>query len=391
MIALEYIFWILIISIAYSYLGYLIVLWLLSLFISKKSVNKQINLKNAPEVTLFVAAYNEEDIVKDKIANTQTLNYPKDKLKLLWITDGSTDKTNEILANYPEVEILFEEARNGKVGAINRGMKHVKTPIVVFCDANSMLSANAIQEIVSYFADEGVGCVAGAKNIFELKQLNEVSTGERWYWKYENKLKTLESKVNSTVGAAGELFAIRNELFKPIPADTILDDFVISTDIVLNGFKLKYAKKATAFENASASYADEGKRKTRIAAGCMQTLFRYHALLNPFKTGFFSFQYFSHKVLRWIIVPIAIFATPILALFLVYHFQYKNIFYNTLSVLFLFSILLFGISILLPKKKLSILIVIEYLYFMNFSIIRGYFKFIRGKQSVNWDKAKRVK
>lgn len=260
-----------------------------------------------PELTLFITAYNEEDVVDDKMRNSLSLDYPADKLHILWITDGSNDRTNERLSHWPQATVLYQPQREGKTAALNRGIRFVTTPLVVFTDANTHLNREALREIVRAFANPKVGCVAGEKRIALQDKDNAASGGEGLYWKYESALKQLDSRLYSAVGAAGELFAIRRELFEEMPADTLLDDFILSLRIVMRGYTIAYCADTYAVENGSADMHEEEKRKVRIAAGGLQSVWRLRALLNPLRYGVFCFQYISHRVLRWSLTPVLLF------------------------------------------------------------------------------------
>lgn len=382
-------FWIIFGLILFSYFGYLAVLWIISTL--KMPFNKtpliDIDKSLWPKVTIFVAAYNEESLVDKKVANTFDISYPKDKLKYLWVTDGSTDKTNEILNKYPEIKVLYQPKRKGKSNAINRGMQHVNTPIVVFSDANSMLNTTSVEELVISLRPKKVGCVAGVKKINESKNGNAVSSGEGFYWNYENLLKKLESDTGSIIGASGELFAIKTELFKPIRDDAILDDFELSLNIALEKYKIKFNHKAIAKESASISIKEEEKRKVRIAVGCFQSMFRMKQLLNPFKVGLLSLKYISHKVIRWTIVPFGIHILPILSLYISYTKQFSSLFYNILTAVLILLALIILIGKYTHKHKL--LSVPYYIYFMNLSILKGFFRYLKGNINVNWERAER--
>ncbi|MCG8700479.1 MAG: glycosyltransferase family 2 protein, partial [Bacteroidales bacterium] len=232
-------FWILLFIIFYAYVGYTLVLLFLRIFITNKK--RDINDELLPEVTLLIAAYNEKDFVHQKVSNTYELDYPKDKINVMWITDGSNDDTPNILKQYEDIVVLHEDERKGKTAAINRAMKHITTPITVFSDANTLLNKDAIKEIVSPFEDNKTGCVAGEKRIINKKHDSATGSGEGTYWQYESLIKTSESIVGSTMGAVGELFALRTELFVPVPDNSIIDDFVISLTIALKGYKIGYA------------------------------------------------------------------------------------------------------------------------------------------------------
>ena len=309
---IEIIFWIALFIVFYTYLGYGIVLYLLvklkELFV-KPIKRKLPEDSTLPEVTLFITAFNEEEVVDEKMKNSLELDYPEDKLHIVWVTDGSNDGTNEQLRTRWEgkATVLFQPERQGKTAAMNRGMKLVNTPIVVFTDANTMVNQEAIREIVLAFEDTRVGCVAGEKRIAVQTRDGAAAGGEGIYWKYESTLKSLDARLYSAVGAAGELFAVRRELFEEMEQDTLLDDFILSLRIAMQGHTIAYCTEAYAIESGSADMHEEEKRKVRIAAGGLQSIWRLRPLLNPFRYGKLSFQYVSHRVLRWSLTPILLF------------------------------------------------------------------------------------
>lgn len=386
----ELIFWILFFVIIYAYLGYGLLLIVIRFFKRLFGYNGSYYSKNfEPAVTIVIAAYNEKEFVSEKVENLRQLDYPKEKIEFLWITDGSNDGSPEMLSKYPDMHVAHENARNGKVGALNRGMAFVKTPIVVFCDANNFLAKESIREIVGLFANPYVGCVAGEKRIQKKEKDIAAGAGEGFYWHYESFLKKLESEVNSTVGAAGELFAIRRELYEPVERDTLLDDFIISLRIAKKGYKIKYAPEAIAVEASSASIEDELKRKVRIAAGTLQSIPRLLPLLNPFLYGFFSIQYWSHKILRWTFVPAAMLLLIPLNIYLSLVTE-KEVYDLFLQLQLLFYFLaLAGFLLRGMNLRFRLLFVPYYLLMMNIAQILGFVKHMKGKQSVNWEKAKR--
>lgn len=384
------IFWILTGIILYNYFGYpLILAFLLGLkniFVKRKIQEWD----EWPEVTLLIPAYNELDYIEDKLANTQKIDYPKEKLKVVWVTDGSNDGTPERLKKETNITVWHQDQRSGKIGAVNRVMPLITSKFVVFCDANSMLSTNAVKEIIKPFHNSKVGCVAGVKSIVSEKQEKAVGKGEGMYWNYESLIKKLESEIGSTVGAAGELFALRTKLFKVIPSDSVIEDFVIALSVIRQSYKTKYAHKAISEEKASLNVKEELKRKIRIAFGSIQTFVRNLDILNFFKYGFFSFEYFSHKVLRWTIVPFAIFALLPVNIYICAGKQHPALFDILLTGqgFFYFLALLGGV---LKNKKISfsVLFLPFYLLVMNYAILRGYMRFFFSGQSVSWEKAKR--
>ena len=245
-------FWAGVFLVFYTYLGYGILLWMLVKV--REAVRPALRRDfpaDPPEVTLLIAAYNEQDVVAGKMANCLALNYPADRLRIMWITDGSTDRTGELLAAYPGVTVLHDARRGGKTAALNRALEFIRTPLVVFTDANTMLNPEAVREIVRCFEDPQVGCVAGEKRVAGTDRTGAAAT-EGLYWKYESRLKELDYRLHSAVGAAGELFAVRRELWQTLPEDTLLDDFVCSMLIAAQGCKIAYCKDAYALETPSA-------------------------------------------------------------------------------------------------------------------------------------------
>lgn len=379
-----YLFWISACIILYSYIGYPLLLFFVTLFKKSKNSEKDIFL---PEVSVIIAAYNEREIVKDKVNNTQSINYPQEKVKQIWVTDGSTDGTPEILKEYNGITVIHDEERLGKAAAINRAMATVDSPITVFSDANTFIHPNAILELVKPFNNPNVGCVAGEKKV--LFTGNTSSSGESIYWKYESLVKRLESETGSTLSAAGELFAIRTELYSDINPETILDDFEISTQIALKGYSVKYSPYAVTSEKGSENLEEEKKRKIRIAAGGFQTLFRNPLLLNPFKKPALAFKYLSHKVLRWTAVPLAILMIPFINLAIL--IGNPTIFYATAFILLALFYLFGFIGFMLKNNRFEthLFTIPHYLIMIHVAQLQGLVKFLSNTQSSKWDKAKR--
>jgi len=392
MVFLEVLFWIFAFIIFYSYIGYGILLYLL-VKIKRIFTKKEQETETAllfPDVTLFVAAYNERDFIPQKMQNSFSLDYPREKMKHVWITDGSDDGTPEILKQYEGVEVFHQSERAGKIAAMNRGMAFVKTPIVIFSDGNTMLGKESIQRIVKLFNDPKVGCVSGEKRIFNK---DTVAATEGIYWKYESMLKRWDAELYSVVGAAGELFALRTELFRPVEKDTLLDDFIISLRIAEQGYKIQYDPEAYAIENPSASVKEELKRKIRISAGGIQSVVRLKELLNPFKYGVLSFQYISHRVLRWTLAPLGLSIILLANLFISLQ-QGILIFHHLFTWLFWGQILFYSLALLgwiLEERhiKIKLLFIPYYFFIMNLAVYLGFFRYIRRQQSVNWERAKR--
>ena len=389
--ALTILFWTLIGLAVYAYAVYPLLIAAIARL--KRNQPQPLLPETLPHVTLFVTAFNEEQFVDEKIANSHALDYPADRLHLVWVTDGSDDNTNQLLAKYPDMKVFFEPERRGKVHAMKRGLQLIDTDIVIFTDANTMLSAESVKEMVRLFENPQIGCVAGEKRISSDSRQNAASSGEGAYWRYESWIKRNDATAGSAIGAAGELFAMRRSLYQPISDNTLLDDFEISLRIALTGYKIGYSPRACAIERPSANIGEEMKRKVRIAAGSFQTMLRLGGLFNFFSHPMLTFQYVSHKVLRWVMVPLAmVLIIPLNIYFCVINnFSINNIYTWTLAAQILFYVATF-VGFALQNKKLNASwIYIPYYFFLaNKAMWLGFWRFCRNKQSVNWERAKRA-
>ncbi|MFS4416467.1 glycosyltransferase family 2 protein [Maribacter sp. 2307ULW6-5] len=392
--SLKVVFWVALFTIFYAYLGYGILLFALIKVRRALGWDKPFrgNENYEPEVTLFVAAYNEKDYLDAKVANSNSLNYPPEKVAQLWVTDGSDDGTPELLRKYTGVTVLHQAARKGKIAAMNRGMQHVKTPIVIFSDGNTDLGKDSIKEIVRLFRDPKVGCVSGEKRIYSHGADAAAGAGEGLYWRYESQLKQWDAELYSVVGAAGELFAIRTELWQEVEPDTLLDDFMISLRVAMQGKTIQYSPKAYAIESASANVGEELKRKVRISAGGIQSVVRLAPLLNVFRYGTLSFQYISHRVLRWTLVPLLLLLILPINAILAQHEGLLSL--GIYGLLFWAQVLFYAAALLgwfleHRKMRLKALFVPYYFFIMNLSVFLGFARYVKGAQSVNWERAKR--
>lgn len=391
MLIIKTLFWVSFFILFYSYIGYGILLWI---WIKLKRVNAKKQNPALPffepPVSLIIATYNEQDILEAKIANCFALNYPEDKLQLIFVADGSNDNTVNIIQSHPRITLYYEPGRAGKVAAINRIMPLVTSPIVIFSDANTFLNTDCIKEIVKHYADEKVGAVAGEKKVVDISgKENAAGAGEGLYWKYESYLKRLDSAFYSVVGAAGELFSVRTVLFEPTGNDVLLDDFIISLKIAKKGYRVVYEPLSFAAEAPSHSMREEQKRKIRISAGGFQSMVMLKDLLNIFTYGKLSFQYISHRVLRWAICP---FLLPLMLIcnILLYYYEAGSLYNYILWAQCLFyGAALIGWLFSLKNIKVKLLYVPYYFVFMNLALYIGLARFYNKKQSVLWEKAKR--
>ncbi|MBB6460210.1 glycosyltransferase family 2 protein [Flammeovirga kamogawensis] len=382
---LIYIFWIFIFITVYSVVGYGIVLYTLVKLKEFFSTRTHYSSKEIPKITVLIPCFNEADILAQKIENTFDVNYPKDKITVIVVADGSTDNSEEIVKNYPEVIFFHKKRRAGKSAAINRAIEHVTTPITICTDANTLLNKEAFTELTERFNDQKIGCVCGEKRILkDAKDLTSASEG--MYWKYESKLKEWDASLSSVMGGAGELIAFRTSLYPQIPENVILDDFYITMKILMGGHKVDYAPNAYALESGSFNIKEEMKRKVRIAAGGFQMIFLLLPLLNIIRYKHISFQYISHRVLRWLIVP---FALPMLFIInALLCFKFGGIYTFVFSV----QILLYSsaISVHFIRKywtPYKVMMLPYYYAVMNYCAIMGFIRFIIGNQSSVWEKS----
>jgi cellulose synthase/poly-beta-1,6-N-acetylglucosamine synthase-like glycosyltransferase len=393
--ALKISFWILLFIIVYTYVGYGILLFAIIKIRRFFKIGKKVEIDPTyePEVTLFIAAYNEKDYVAAKMKNTLSLEYPKEKINIIWVTDGSDDGTPDLLQGYPNTTVHHLDARNGKIGAMNRGMEFVKTPIVIFSDANTNLGKESIRRIVNLFGNPKVGCVSGEKRIIDKESDVASGAGEGMYWKYESALKKWDAELYSVVGAAGELFAIRTKLYRHVEKDTLLDDFMISLRVAQDGYTIQYDPEAYAIETASTNVKEELKRKIRISAGGIQSIVRLRSLLNIFKYGTLSFQYISHRVLRWSLTPLClVLLIPVLTI-LAANDGFLS--FSLYAIIFWLQLLFYAAALLgwfLENRETSvkILFIPYYFFIMNLSVVLGFFRYMKNSQSVNWERSKRA-
>ena len=388
---MEAVFWIAVLLVGYAYLGYGALAAVLARCWPRQAVPAVPDApEGLPSVSLVVAAYNEEDVILAKIANCVALEYPGDRLEIVIVTDGSTDRTPELAAGAstggPGLRVMHAPERRGKIHALNRVMPTLDAEIVVFSDANAMLNPEALGRIVRHFQDPRVAGVAGEKRI--KPQAGDVSAGEGFYWRYESALKRWDSQISSVMGAAGELVAIRREAYVSVENDTLLEDFVMSMRLVERGLRVVYEPEAYATEEASATIGEEFKRKARIVAGGWQAVFRLWPLLIP-KRPLIWLQYVSHRVLRWVLVPALL---PVILLANMKLAWEGGAIYDWLLQL---QLALYGAALLgwwLQERgiRTPVLYLPFYFAFLNAAALVGAYRFWTRGQSVTWEKARRA-
>ncbi|GGI25676.1 glycosyltransferase family 2 protein [Pedobacter mendelii] len=383
-------FWISLFLIIYTFVGYGFLLLLLVKI--KRRFTKPFSFSNdaeLPTVTILVAAWNEENIIDEKVLNTIDLDYPKNIMQVIFITDGSTDETAERISKYSEIELLHEDIRTGKMAAIKRAMPYVKNEILVFTDANTFLNKAAINELVKHYQNPKVGAVAGEKRIMVEELADASSAGEGFYWKYESLLKRWDYELYSNVGAAGELFSIRTSLYQPVESDTIIDDHMIAMRIAEKGFIIAYEPNAYASETSSANVKEELKRKIRMAAGGIQSILRLKKAANPFHYPVLTFQYISHRVLRWTITPFLLILLVILNLIIV--IRTDLILYQVILIAQVLFYLLSVLGWFFERKNIKIkaFFIPYYFCIMNYAVLAGMIRYYKKNQSAAWERSLR--
>lgn len=379
----EIVFWTSILIIFYTYAGYPILLIILTKpKISNSLSDHYVNYSTPlPSVALIIAAYNEEKILERKIHNSLEIDYPQEKFNIILITDGSDDGSNDIVSQYPQIKLLYEPQRKGKLAAMNRAVGYTRSEIIVFSDANALLNPESVKRLISHYSDAKIGGVAGEKKI---QAGDSIAGGEGAYWRYESYLKKLDAKLYSVVGAAGELFSIRTSLYVPLNENIILDDFVQSLLLCKRGYRVQYEPGAFAIEQSSLSIADERERKIRISAGGFQAIGILKALLNIFRYRTLSFQYISHRVLRWTLCPLSLFLAFMASAYLIIyteHWLYR--------VAFAVQVLFYLAAVAGSSSRWRIFYLPFYFCFMNYCAFAGLIRFARGRQQATWQKASR--
>ena len=393
MVTLKVIFWICLAIVVYTYVGYGVLLYLLlcvkRLLCKPQKEPVLPNDNQLPDVTLMICAYNEEDIIGEKMENIRQIDYPADRFCIMWVTDGSNDRSNELLKEYPEVTLVYSPERRGKAAAMQHGLRENKAEYVVFTDANTMLNTNAIREIIRQFMKPNVSCVSGEKRVIARVNGQVAAEGEGLYWKYESTLKRWDSELYSAMGAAGELFAVRMSHYRPAPSNALLDDFMMSMLIVRDGHRIAYTSEASAMEYGSADMHEESKRKRRIAAGGLQSIWWLRSLMNPFKHPMVSFLFVSHRVLRWSITPFALVA--LIPLNIALALMNAGTVYTVIGILqaLFYAATLTGWLQARTGHKSKLFYIPYYFMFMNVNVFRGINYLSTHHQSGAWEKAKR--
>jgi len=380
------IFWIAVFLILYTYIGFPLFILLRGLLWGRPYEHEEPT--TLPSVSIVISAYNEANTIAEKLDNILSLDYPREKLQVVIASDGSTDGTDEIVEEYKERGVkLLSLPHHGKSVALNAAVAASKGEILVFSDANSMYKSNAIQKLIRPFTDPTVGGVAG-NQIYKVDTSGGPSSqGERAYWNFDRMLKVSQSRSGHTLAATGAIYAIRRSLFQPIP-DGVSDDFVTSTRVIAQGSRLVFAPDAVAYEPVAATSRFEFRRKVRVIVRSWRAFYTVRELLNPFRYRFYAIQFFSHKILRYLVV------FPLLSLFFISPLLWeKGFIYQTATVgqFAFYGCAFFGLlfsETRVGKKK--IFTIPFYFCMVNAASFVALIKVLRGQRIKHWEPQRHV-
>lgn len=372
-------FWLSVGLLAWHFAGFPALVWLLSWLRPRPVRHAPIT----PKVSLIVAAYNEERVIRAKLENTLALDYPPGQLEIMVAADGSTDATVEIARGYADrgVVVLHEPGRKGKTAALNRAVQQASGEVLFFSDANTEYAPSTVRTLIRNFADPTVGGVSGRKIILEHAE-RAASKGEATFWGFETWLKQRESLIGSIATADGEIFAVRRSLIGGMPPQTVHDDMYLTLHIVQQGFRVVFEPDATSAEYASRSLYDEFHLKIRYASAGYQILGMFFRLLFP-PRSWFAVEFLSHKVLRWLAFSFLIVAFAASAVL-------PGPFYRAVFWLQVAFYALAGLGFLLHGRvRAGPLYFPLYFVLGNGAGLYGFVRWLRAGQSTQWRRAER--
>ena len=377
-IAAQIVLWSSVAAFGYVYLGYPLLVYLVSRLFPKTVERGDFE----PTVTILITAYNEEKDLRAKLENTLAIKYPSEKLEILVASDGSTDRTDEIVREFSArgIKLFRQEGRKGKTYTQNEAVKRAAGEIILFSDATTVYQSDVLEKILPNFADQTVGCVAG-KLIYVDDSRSDVGAGARRYWNYETFIKESESRACSLIGASGCLYAVRKSVYQPMYAEAC-SDFLICTIVYRQNFRSVYEPAAVCVEETNRRSDKELQMRVRVIAQTFTDLWRNREMLNPFRSGFFAVELVSHKLLRYLapIFLLMIFSASLLLAF-------SSIFF--LALLFL-QILFYAASLIgwlleYRNRKSGIFVIPLYFLLTNLASLIGIYKFLRGERFAQWE------
>lgn len=374
----QIIFWLSLAALFYTYIGYPIFVYLVSRLFPRR-INKA---SFEPFVTVLITAYNEEKDIRAKLENTLLIDYPKEKLEILVASDGSTDKTDDLVREFSArgVSLFHQKGRVGKTVTQNNAVEKSGGEIILFSDATTKYRRDVLKEMLPNFADETVGCVAG-KLIYVDSTDSGVGQGAKSYWNYETFIKESESRACSLIGASGCLYAVRKSAYRPMYAEAC-SDFLIATVLYEQGLRTIYEPKAICTEETNKNTDKEMQMRVRVILQTFTDLWRNRSMMNPLKSGFYAVELISHKVFRYA-VPVFLILSLISSFILAFYSGFFTIVF-ALQIGFYLSAL---IALILEKsgKSLGILAIPLYFVLTNAASLIGFYKFLRGERTARWE------
>jgi poly-beta-1,6-N-acetyl-D-glucosamine synthase len=372
-------FWVCVLLLAYTYFGYpaLIRVW------ATLRPRPPRRWDAEPMVSLVIVAHNEAARIKGRLDNVLTLDYPRDRLEIVLASDGSTDGTLEQARAYEQagISVVAFPERRGKPEVLNNLVPKAWGEIVVLADARQRFEEDALRALVGPFADPQAGAVSGELILTDDGERTGAGEGVGFYWRYEKFIRRNESCVDSTVGATGAIYALRRNLFEPIPEDTILDDVLIPMRIAQRGYRVLFEPDARAYDRLATTAQEEFTRKARTIAGNFQLFLREHWFLNPFRNRLW-FQAVSHKGLR-LLSPLFLAAVFGMSLFLI------NLpFYGWAIVgqIAFYAAALGGYALRNAKTKILLLSLPYTFCVLNWATVVAFLRFAAGRQRVTWER-----
>ena len=337
-----------------------------------------------PLVAVVISAYNEERHIGPRIENLLALDYPADRLKILIGSDGSRDRTGEIMAGFndPRLQACVFEHNRGKASVLNDLVSRADAPIIAFSDANTYFERQALRRLVTHFADARVGAVSGELRLKGAAGDNQDSL----YWRVEQFLKFFEARIGGLLGANGAIYAIRRELWQPLASDTICDDFCVAMSVAATGHRLVYEPAAWAEEDTPDAIGEEYKRRVRIGIGNFQALVRHPEYLSRTSAGT-RFAYVSHKVLRWIAPHLLVLGLAA-SLWLAHASWGWRIFAGLQIVGYVGAAALYGVSSRGGQLP-GLLRIPAFLFALNWAFLIASYRYATGRYSGSWRRTAR--
>jgi cellulose synthase/poly-beta-1,6-N-acetylglucosamine synthase-like glycosyltransferase len=370
-------FWICFGALIYVYAGYPLLLALLAAF----AHDKRPEPGYSPKISFLIAAYNEETNIGRKLEQTLALDYPADKLEVLVLSDGSTDRTDGIVKSFadPRVRLLRMEPRRGKTAAQNRGARQAGGEILVFSDATTVYHSQALRFLASRYEDPTVGAASGRYQYFDPEGNSPTGLGTIAFWNYENMLKMMQSKIRTISGCCGCIYSVRKNAYTELPED-VISDLVQPLWVILKGYRVVFEDRALAYEETTRSAGEEFSMRVRVVTRGIRGLLSVPDVLKPWKFGWVSFQLFSHKILRWLI---AFFLIGLLAGTALLADQPVFRLLLVLQAMF-YLWALFTIAVPL-QKKWKILGIPLYFCLLNAAAFCSVIAVLRGRKYVTWE------